>query len=142
MLLTKRKPTLPREPRSAISNTTRSASSTISRASRTSGSRALVTIPLPAVMSCRRTDRSRTMSAYEPMVVAVEVLGDHTIRDLVPGGGIEHQTAQHRLLGLDRMGRQAEPLAASARTQDSISDASRHAKPARRGFAGRYSSAT
>src|SRR5882672_1432339 len=78
----------------------------------------------------------------EPMVVAVEVLGDHTIRDLVPGGGIEHQTAQHRLLGLDRMGRQAEPLAASARTQDSISDASRHAKPARRGFAGRYSSAT
>jgi hypothetical protein len=63
MLLTVRKPTLPRDPRSAISNTARSAPSTISRASRPSGSSALVTISLPAVMSWRSTERSRTMSA-------------------------------------------------------------------------------
>ena len=61
--LTSWKPTLPRAPRSAISNTARSASSTISRASRPSVSSALLTIMLPAEISWRSTERSRTMSA-------------------------------------------------------------------------------
>jgi hypothetical protein len=63
MLFTDLNPALPREPRSAISNTARSASSTISRASRPSGSKAVPTIRLPAEISCRSTERSRTMSA-------------------------------------------------------------------------------
>ena len=71
----------------------------------------------------------------QPVIVAVEIFRRDAIRDLIPGGGIQHQAAEDRLLGLDRMRRQAQPVAG---TQGSIDDASGHALAR----AGRYSSAT
>ena len=62
----------------------------------------------------------------QPVIVAVEILGDHAVGDLVPGGGIQHQSAEHRLLGFDGMRRQAQAVAG---THGSIADASGHAQP-------------
>ena len=45
---------------------------------------------------------------YQAMIVAVEILGRDAIGDLIPGRGIEHQAAEHRLLGFDGMRRQAQ----------------------------------
>ena len=80
----------------------------------------------------------------EPVIVAVKVFGTHSIGDLVPRRGIEHQTAEHRLLGFNGMRRQSQPIAARCvRGQRPIANASGgHVQSARRGFAGRYSSGT
>ena len=72
---------------------------------------------------------------YQAVIVAVEILGRDPIGDLIPGRGIEHQAAKHRLLCFDGMRRQLEAVAGA---QGSIDDASGHAPRSRR----RYSSAT
>ena len=54
----------------------------------------------------------------QPVIVAVKILGEHPVGDLIPGRGIEHQSAEHRLLGLDRMRRQPQALAAPRRPKD------------------------
>ena len=60
------------------------------------------------------------------MIVAVKIFSDDAIGDLIPGGGIQHQTAEHGLLRLDGMRRQAQAVAG---TQGSINDPSGHALP-------------
>ena len=57
------RPAVPREPPSAISNTFCSASSTSSRAVSPSLLKTAEAISVPAVISCRRSERSRTISA-------------------------------------------------------------------------------
>ena len=74
----------------------------------------------------------------QPVIVAVEILGDDAIGDLIPGGGIQHQAAEHGLLGLDGMRRQAQAVAG---TQGSILTRAAMRNPSRE-RAGRYSSAT
>ena len=61
----------------------------------------------------------------QPMVAAVEILGEHAIGNLVPGGGVQHETAQDRLLRLDRVRRQAQGFADTA--LESITAAISHA---------------
>jgi hypothetical protein len=46
----------------------------------------------------------------QPMVGAVQILGGHDVRDLIPGALIEHQAAEQRLLGFDGMWRQPQTL--------------------------------
>ena len=75
----------------------------------------------------------------QPMIVAVEILGDDAVGDLVPGRGVQHQPAEHGLLRLDRMRRQAQAVAGA---QGMIADANGHAQPLGDAIAGRYSSAT
>ena len=53
-------------------------------------------------------DELRDRAEDQPMIGAVEILGDHDVRDLVPRALIQHQPAEQRLLGLDRVRRQAE----------------------------------
>ena len=60
-------------------------------------------------------DQTRDRFEYQAVIVSVEILGDDAIGNLVPGRRIEHQPAEHRLLRLDRMRRQAQPVAGVAR---------------------------
>jgi hypothetical protein len=60
-------------------------------------------------------DQARNRVEYQAMIVAIEIFGDHTIGDLIPGRRVEHEAAEHRLLGLDRMRRQAQPVAGATR---------------------------
>ena len=57
----------------------------------------------PAVL-----DQPRDVAVDAPMVVAVEVVEREDVADLVPRAVVEQQTAEHRLLGLDRMRRDAQ----------------------------------
>ena len=54
----------------------------------------------------------------QPVIVAVEIIGDDAVGDLVPGRGVDHQPAEHRLLRLDRMRRQAQAVVGGARRKD------------------------
>ena len=53
-------------------------------------------------------DELRDRAEDQPMVGPVEVLAVDDVRDLVPGALVQHQPAEQRLLGLDRVRRQAE----------------------------------
>ncbi len=53
-------------------------------------------------------DELRDRAEDQPMIGAVEVLDVDDVRDLVPGALVQHQPAEQRLLGLDRVRRQAE----------------------------------
>lgn len=46
----------------------------------------------------------------QAMRAAEEVVGDHALRHVVPALVIQHQTAQHRLLGLQRVRRHLQPF--------------------------------
>jgi hypothetical protein len=70
-------------------------------------------------------DQAGNSLENEPVIIAIKVLGEHPIGNLVPGGGIEHQTAEHGLFGFDRMGWQAQTIAGSARPHGSITEARR-----------------
>ncbi len=69
-------------------------------------------------------DETRDRLEDQAVIVAVEILGDDPIGDLVPGGRIEHEPAEHRLLGFDRVGRQAQSVPGAPRR--TIADAYRH----------------
>ena len=65
----------------------------------------------------------------EPVVFAVEILGTDNIADLIPSGLVEHQPAEQRLLGFDRVGRNLE--AAFLVHAAALSQRSNHETPAR-----------
>src|SRR5690606_41599272 len=44
-------------------------------------------------------DEVRDRGEDQPVVLAVEVLGDHEVRHLVPGGAVDHEPTEQRLLG-------------------------------------------
>ena len=67
----------------------------------------------------------------QPVIVAVEILRQHPIRDLVPCGGVEHQAAEHGLLGFDRVRRQAHAIAAGARSERLTAEAGGHVQSLR-----------
>jgi hypothetical protein len=59
-------------------------------------------------------DESRGGAEDQPVVIAVEIIGVDPVGDLVPGGRIDHQAAENRLLGLDRMRRQPQTIVGRA----------------------------
>jgi len=66
------------------------------------------------------------------VIIAVEVLREDAVRDLVPSRGIQHQSAEYGLLGFHRMRRQPQAVArGSARPKGTIADATGHALPTR-----------
>jgi hypothetical protein len=61
----------------------------------------------------------------QPVIVAVKIPGDNAVGNLIPSRGVEHESAQNRLLGFDRMRRQAQAVSGADGT---IADASGHAQ--------------
>ena len=53
-------------------------------------------------------DQARDVAEDAPVVVAVEIALGDLVGDAVPGAVVEHQAAEQRLFGLDRMRRQLE----------------------------------
>ena len=64
---------------------------------------------------------------YEPVVLTVEILFPQAVRHLFPGGVIQHQAAQHRLLRFHRMGRHTHGLYRRGGGGIEALDGSRHA---------------
>ena len=59
----------------------------------------------------------------QAVIVAIEILGDDAIRDLIPSRAIQHQAAEYGLLGLNGMRRQLKAVAGTQGYTLSLHDA-------------------
>ena len=48
-----------------------------------------------------RVQEGESIVEDQPMVGAIEVVGAHDVADGIPRGGVQQQSAEHGLLGLD-----------------------------------------
>ncbi len=60
------------------------------------------------VAGLRLTRKRRNALENDAVIGAEEVIGGNHVADVVPGGAIEHQAAEHRLLRFDGMRRGAQ----------------------------------